>query len=68
VGLHPRCQGPENFRRIVDVDIVVEDEDVFALIGGQGRCCCSARVTLGALFHRDKDIHQGMAAVLAHGG
>src|SRR5581483_6883404 len=61
VRLHPRRQRPENFRRIVDVDVVVENENVLGPIPGERRSRGAAGIAFGNFFHRDENIEQRVA-------
>ncbi len=66
VRLDPGSECPENFGRIIDVDIFVENENVFRPVPGQRRSRGAAGVAFRHLFHRDKYIEQRMAPARAN--
>ena len=68
VRLDTRRKGPENIRRIEDINVIVEDKDVFGVIERQRGRRGAARIAFGHFFHRDKDIVMSVAALLADGG
>jgi hypothetical protein len=65
VRLHPRRQRPENLGRIVNVDIFVEDKDVFRPIPSERRRSRPSGVAFRHFLHRYKDVEQRVAPACA---
>src|SRR5688500_16229226 len=58
VRLDTRRQRPENLRRIVNVDVLVENENVFRPVPGERRGRRSPGVSFRHFFHGNKNIQQ----------
>ena len=67
IGLNPCGERPQNFRGVVDVDVVVEDKNVFCPVPSQRCRRGTAGIAFRHFFHRDENIEQGVPAAGTNG-